>query len=147
MGKQIRKGNSFCRDIIHSNEVDCHDQIQMSRAAFFSLARILRMKGSLRDTLHLELEEQLVMFLHTLGHNLRNHKIAHNFGHSREIVSRYFHKVLTTVLAIHRDYFIPPGLGTPPEISGKGHFESFFKVNHTLLQVYCLNFCPYFIIT
>ena len=25
MGKQIRKGNSFCRDIIHSNEVDCHD--------------------------------------------------------------------------------------------------------------------------
>lgn len=25
MGKRIRKGSFFCRDIIHSNEVDCHD--------------------------------------------------------------------------------------------------------------------------
>ena len=147
MGKRIRKGNSFCRDIIHSNEVDCHDQIQMSREAFFSLAHILRLKGSLRDTIHLKLEEQLVMFLHTLGHNLRNRKIAHNFGHSGETVSRYFHKVLMAILALHRDYFIPPGPGTPPEISGKDRFEPFFKVNHTLLQVYCLECCPYLIIT
>ena len=119
----------------------------MSRATFFSLARILRLKGSLRDTIHLKLEEQLVMFLHTLGHNLRNRKIAHNFGHLGETVSRYFHKVLMAILTLHRDYFIPPGPGTPPEISGKDRFELFFKVNHTLLQVYCLECCPYLIIT
>ena len=97
--------------------------------------------------IHLKLEEQLVMFLHTLGHNLRNRKIAHNFGRSGETVSRYFHKVLMAILALHRDYFIPPGPGTPPEISGKDRFEPFFKVNHTLLQVYCLECCPYLIIT
>ena len=27
MRKRKRKGNSFCRDIIHLNEVDYHDQI------------------------------------------------------------------------------------------------------------------------
>ena len=88
-----------------------------------------------------------MMFLYTLGHILRNRKIAHNFGHSREIVSWYFYKVLTVVLALHRDYFIPPDPGTPPKISGKDHFEPFFKVNHALLQVYCQDCCPYIIIT
>lgn len=119
----------------------------MSRTTFFSLARILRLKGSLRDMIHLKLEEQLVMFLHTLRHNLRNRKIAHNFGHSEETVSRCFHKVLIAILSLHRDYFIPPGRGTSPETSGKDHFEPFLKVNHTLLQVYCLECCPYLIIT
>lgn len=89
-----RKGNKKRRDtcpfykcIIHYNHRDFHDQIRMSRAAFFRLAEILREKGSIQDTVNISLEEQLMMFLHTLGHNLRNCKIGHNFGHSGEIVS------------------------------------------------------------
>ena len=107
----------------------------MSRRAFFCLADILRQKGSITNTMHLTLEEQLVMFLHTLGHNLRNRKIAHNFGHSGETISRYFHKVLTAVLALHENYLLPPGPHTPPEISGKDRFDPYFKV-HTLLVHY-----------
>ena len=45
-GKRIRKGNSFYREIVHSTEVDCHDQIRMSQAAFSKLAMILRQRGT-----------------------------------------------------------------------------------------------------
>lgn len=100
----------------------------MSRGAFFHIATILREKGSVTNMAHLTLEEQSVMFLHTLAHNLRNRKIAHNFGHLGETISRYFHKVLTTILALHGDYLLPPGPTTPLEISGKDHFDPYFNV-------------------
>ena len=85
--KRRRDVIPFYKCIIHSNETNCHDQIRMSRRAFFFLAKILRTNRSIKDTLNILLEEQLVMFLHTLGHNLRNCKIAHNFGHSGETIS------------------------------------------------------------
>ena len=127
--KRKRGEIPFYKRIIYSNETDCHDQIRMSRGAFFHLASILREKGSIKNTVHLTLEEQLVMFLHTLGHNLRNRKISHNFGHLGETISRYFHKVLMEILAFHSDYLLPPSLSTPPKISGKDRFDPYFKVD------------------
>ena len=85
--KRKRPLRPFYQRIIHSNNTDCHDQIRMSRVAFFRLATILRQKGRIEDTPNLTLEEQLVMFLHTIGHNLRNRKIGHNFDHSGKTVS------------------------------------------------------------
>ena len=108
----------------------------MSKQAFFHLVDILRQEGSIKNMMQLSLEEQLVMFLHTLGHNLRNRKIAHNFGHSGETISRYFHKVLKAILALHGKYFLPPGPNTPLEISGKDRFDPYFKV-HTLFSTIC----------
>ena len=78
---------------------------------------------------NMKLEEQLVMFLHTLGHNLRNRKIGHNFDHSGETVSRHFHKVLKAILGLHNEYLLPPVAATPIEIAGKDRFYPFFKVN------------------
>ena len=101
----------------------------MTRGAFFKLANILRERGTIKDTINMKLEEQLVMFLHTLGHNLRNRKIGHNFGHSRETVSRHFHKVLKEIIFLHGNYFLPPSITTPPEILGKDCFNPYFKVN------------------
>ena len=106
--KRRRAACPFYKRIIHSTNTDCHDQIRMSRVAFFRLAKILRQKGSIQDTTNISLEEQLVMFLHTLGHNLRNRKIGHNFGHSGETVSRHFHKVLKAIIALHNNYVLPP---------------------------------------
>ena len=127
--KRRRVACPFYNRIIHSNNTDCHDQIWMSRVAFFWLANILRQKGSIQDTTNITLEEQLVMFLHTLGHNLRNQKIGHNFAHSGETVSWHFHKVLKAILGLHRDYVLPPVATTPPEIVGKDRFDPYFKIN------------------
>ena len=127
--KQRRAAYPFYKRIIQSSNTDCHDQLRMSQAALFHLAEILRQQGNIQDTVNITLQEQLVMFLHILGHNLRNHKIGHNFGHSGETLSRHFHKVLNAILALHKDYLLPPAPMTPLEIAGKDHFDPFFKVN------------------
>ena len=109
----------------------------MSRGAFFKLANILRKKGSIEDTLNIIVEEQLVMLLHTLGHNLRNYKIAQNFGHSGETINQYFDRVLKGILSFLVDYLVPPGPNTPIEIVGKDCFDPYFKVNHLVPHI-CL---------
>jgi hypothetical protein len=43
------------------------------------------------------LEQQVAMFLHTVGHNIRNRVVATNFDRSGETASRYFNKVLHAV--------------------------------------------------
>ena len=127
--KRRRAVCPFFKRIIYSNDTDCHDQIRMTRGAFFKLANILRERGTIKDTINMKLEEQLVMFLHTLGHNLRNRKIGHNFGHSGETVSRHFHMVLKAIILLHSSYFLPPSITTSPEILGKDRFDPYFKVN------------------
>ena len=109
--------------------MDFHDQVHMTRGSFFKLTNILRERGIIKDTINMKLEGQLVMFLHTLGHNLRNRKIGHNFGHSGETVSRHFHKVLKAIILLHGNYFLRPSITTPLEILGKDYFDPYFKVN------------------
>lgn len=136
--KRRRATCPFYKHIIHSNHTDCHDQVHMSRVAFFLLAEILREKGSIQDIVNITLEEQLVMFLHTLGYNLRNHKIGHNFGHSGETASQYFHKVLKAILALHKDYLLPPAPTTPMAITVKDRFDPFFKVKIIMTCIFLL---------
>ena len=44
----------------------------MRKDVFWKLSSHLRDARLLRDTIHVTVEEQLAMLLHTVGHNLRN---------------------------------------------------------------------------
>jgi hypothetical protein len=57
------------------------------------------------------------MFLHTVGHNIRNRVVATNFGRSGETVSRYFNKVLHVVEELRNDYIKSPSTATPTKIA------------------------------
>ncbi|ERN04476.1 hypothetical protein AMTR_s00081p00020570 [Amborella trichopoda] len=61
--------------IIHRDEVTCRSQIRMSRAAYFKLRDVIRQREYINDIFLVYLDEQLVMFLHTIGHNLRKSNI------------------------------------------------------------------------
>jgi hypothetical protein len=63
-------------------------------------------------------ELQLTMFLHTVGHNVRNRVIATNFARSIKTVSQYFNKVLHAIGDLREDYIRPPSLDTPAKIQG-----------------------------
>jgi hypothetical protein len=45
-------------------------------------------------------DEQLVMFLHTVGHNVRNRVIQDRYQHSGESISRHFNKVLDAICGL-----------------------------------------------
>jgi len=61
-------------------------------------------------------EQQVAMFLHIVGDNVRNRVIGTNFGRSGEMVSRYFNKVLNAIGELREDYIRPPSLDTPARI-------------------------------
>jgi hypothetical protein len=75
---------------IWRDDVTCVNMLRLTRASFFRFCELFRNRCLLEDTIHMCVEQQVAMFLHTIGHNVRNRVIATNFGRSSETVSRYF---------------------------------------------------------
>jgi len=73
-------------------------------------------------------EQQVAMFLNTVGHNLKNRLVATNFGRSGETVSRYFNKVLHAVGELWNEFIRPPSSSTPTKIFGNPRWDPYFKV-------------------
>ncbi|KAL6598514.1 hypothetical protein ACP70R_046213 [Stipagrostis hirtigluma subsp. patula] len=59
-------------ELYNGTDTNCIKQLRMRKDVFWKLSSRLRDAGLLRDTMHVSVEEQLAMFLHTVGHNLRN---------------------------------------------------------------------------
>jgi hypothetical protein len=73
-------------------------------------------------------EQQVTMFLNTVGHNLRNRVVGTNFGRSGETISRYFNKVLHVIGELRNDFIKPPSSPTPSKIAGNPRWDPYFKV-------------------
>ncbi|XP_043700414.1 protein ALP1-like [Telopea speciosissima] len=101
--------------IIGVSDTTCRSLIRMSRRAFFSLAEMVRHRGFLYDSKFVTVEEQLVIYLHTIGHNAKNRVVLHQFGHSGETISRYFNRVLCAILQLHTELLKPPRSTTQPK--------------------------------
>jgi hypothetical protein len=63
-------------------------------------------------------EQQVAMFLNTVGHNLRNRLIGTNFGRSEETVSRSFNKVICAIGELRGELIRPASLDTLTKIAG-----------------------------
>ena len=61
----------------------------------------------LRDTINSNIEEQVAMFLHVVGHNQRFRVIHQNFRRSIETVSRYFRDVLYAIGELREEIRAP----------------------------------------
>jgi hypothetical protein len=114
-------------------DVTCKNMLRFERAPFFRLCGILRDRNLLENSPHLCVEQQVAMFLHTIGHNLRNRVVATNFGRSFGTISIYFKRVLHAIGQLRNDYIRPPSLETPSKIAGNHRFDPYFKVfSHTI---------------
>lgn len=113
---------------IWRDDTTCINMIRMKRACFFHLTKHFRERGLLQDTIHMCVEQQVAMFLNTVGHNLRNRLIGTNFGRSGETVSRCFNKVLRAIGELRGELIRPPSLDTPTKIAGNYRWDPYFKV-------------------
>ena len=106
----------------------------MNKACFFRFCQLFRDHALLEDTVHMCVEQQVAMFLYTVGHNVRNRVIATNFGRSEETISRYFYfdKVLHAIGELREDYISRPSLDTSPHIEGNPRWDPHFKVSYEL---------------
>ena len=81
---------TYLSRVIESSDIMCHNMFRMNRDVYFDLCFIIRVRGLLQDSANVTVEEQLAMFLHTIGHNVCNRVIGGNFIRSGENISRYF---------------------------------------------------------
>ncbi|CAN6305408.1 unnamed protein product, partial [Urochloa humidicola] len=91
----------YLQKLYCGEEKHCIGQLRMGKSVFFKLCHKLRSMGTLRDTWHCTIEEQIAMFLTTVGHHKKNSDISFHFTRSGETVSRYFNE--TEVVRMSND--------------------------------------------
>jgi hypothetical protein len=102
--------------------------VRMNRSTFKHLVNIMRDRHLLCDTIHVSVEEQLVMFLHVVGHNQKNRVIGHNFMRSGATVNKYFGQVLRAIVALKDDFTLPPDIVILDKIKSDQRMWPIFKV-------------------
>lgn len=122
-------GHQFVQRILNGHDRLCHDLFRMKKDAFLRLASFLRSRRLLSDTYNVTVEEQLAIFLYTVGHNERNRVVQDRFQHSGETISRYFNKVLVAISKIASDIIRPHRSldEVPPEIMNDSRLWPYFK--------------------
>ncbi|XP_044347875.1 uncharacterized protein [Triticum aestivum] len=123
-----KKRIAFLNNQIYKDDITCQTTLRLTRASFFGLCQVLRERSLLRDTVHICIEEQVAMFLITVGHNLRNRVVSAIFNRSGEPVSRYFGLVLHAIVHLRDEFISPPSLETPTRIAGDPRWDPYFKV-------------------
>jgi len=102
---------------------------KMDKEVFFNLSSLLRSRDLLHDKQYVIVEEQLALFLHTVGLNVRNRLLGINFIRSGETISRYFQVVLDAIREIRGDYIRGPSVDVHEKISCDPRFSGYFKVH------------------
>ena len=85
-------------------EVDCIEQLRVSKNAFRRLCEILCRMGGLVRTRNVPIEEAVAIFLDILANNVKYRKIGFIYYRSKETVSRQFHSVLYAIMKISKEY-------------------------------------------
>ena len=106
----------YINSILHGSEGHCVDQIRMKPIAFHNLCHILTEGEHVHPTIHMSITEQVFIFLHIIGHNVRFRVMGSRIYRSTETVHRYFKVVLRGVLKLYRALIRLRSKDTPQEI-------------------------------
>lgn len=123
------KREEYINSILHGSERHCVNQIRMKPIAFHHLCHILTEGEHVRPTIHMSVTEQMLIFLHIIGHNVRFRVMGSRIYRSTETVHRYFKVVLRGVLKLYRVLIRLRSEDTPQEIRNSRRFYPYFKVN------------------
>ncbi|KAK5819007.1 hypothetical protein PVK06_023963 [Gossypium arboreum] len=99
----------------------------MRPIALFNLCDILSRNNLLQSTKSVNIREQVVIFLHIIGHNVRFRVIGSRYYRSTETIHRYFRVVLRAFLKLYKIVIRLPNESTPSEIRNNPRFYPYFK--------------------
>ena len=84
----------YINSVLHGTERHCVNQLRMKSIAFHHLCHILTEGEHVRPTIHMSVTEQVFIFLHIIGHNVRFRVMGSRIYRSTKTVHRYFKVVL-----------------------------------------------------
>jgi hypothetical protein len=119
----------YMDSIFYGSRQDCIDQIRMSPIAFFELCKILTENNLIRETINTSIKEQVLIFLHIIGHNVKFRVVGGKFYRLIMSIHQYFKVVLGGVLTLYKYLIKQPDNSTPLEIRNSRRFYPYFKVS------------------
>ncbi|KAM0830107.1 hypothetical protein ACQ4PT_066433 [Festuca glaucescens] len=120
-------GAQKTREWLEGHPVRFYELLRVEEHTFFLLRDALCERNLLQDTERTDVNEQLVIFLHTIGHNLRNRVLQDKFQHSGETISRHFNKVLKAINGLRDVCIKDPPDAVPSKILGDSRYYPYFK--------------------
>ena len=106
----------YINSILYGSERHCVSQIRMKPIAFHQLFNILTEGKHMWPTVHMSVREQVLTFLHIIGHNVRFRIIGSQFHRLTETINRYFKVIFKGVLKLYRALIRLPSKDTPSKI-------------------------------
>ena len=107
---------NYINSILHGSRRFCVSQIRMKPIAFHHLCHILTEGEHVHPTIHMSVQEQVLIFLHIIGQNARFRVIGSQFHRLTETINRYFKVIFKGVLKLYRALIRLPSKDTPPKI-------------------------------
>ena len=80
----------YMNSILYRGDQHCVSQIRMRPIAFYELCKILAHNNLLQEAIHMSIREQVLIFTHTIGHNVRCQVVGGRFYRLIETVHRYY---------------------------------------------------------
>lgn len=111
-------GHQFTLELLEGNDRQCIELLRMSRDSFVRLCSHFKVKGWLKDSKHISVEEKMAMFLMMLGHNQRYVVIKRRFQHSKQTIHKYFYEVLNAMMTFANEMIVPTTFSPNPNIPG-----------------------------
>ena len=127
--KHAAEREEYINSVLYETERHCVNQLRMKPIAFHHLCHILTERDHVRLTIHMPVTEQVFIFLHIIGHNVRFRVMGSWIYRSTETIHRYFKVVLRGVLKLYRVLIRLRSEDTPPEIRNSRRFYPYFKIN------------------
>ncbi|GMP62181.1 hypothetical protein CsSME_00024379 [Camellia sinensis var. sinensis] len=124
----ILQGHDYVLEILNGHERRSKENFRMEPDVFINLCEALKVYGKLEHSRYLTVQEQVCIFLLTIGHNERNRVVQERFQHSGQTISKYFNRVLKAVCRLGKQVIRPPDFDeVPAEIRHNPRFYPFFK--------------------
>ncbi|KAF6173603.1 hypothetical protein GIB67_022962 [Kingdonia uniflora] len=82
--------------------------------SFRSVVAHFRDTGLLKDSMHIDVEEKLAIFMHIIAHKMSNRAANSRFQHSTATTSKIFYEVLDAMMIFQKEMIVPPKFDQPP---------------------------------
>ncbi|KAH6821233.1 hypothetical protein C2S53_008053 [Perilla frutescens var. hirtella] len=106
--EKVSKQLEHMHNLVNLDDVTCLDHLQMNRNTFGRLCFLLENVGGLVPTRHVQVPEQVAMFLGILEHHTKNRIVKYNFKRLGYTISKHFNAVLKALLKLHNILLVKP---------------------------------------
>ncbi|KAK6151521.1 hypothetical protein DH2020_014156 [Rehmannia glutinosa] len=96
------------RELVDVSDITCIENLRMDRHAFCRLCFLLENVGGLARTRHVQISEQVAIFLSVLAHHKKTRIVKFDFKRSGFTISKHFNRVLHALLCLYNLFLFNP---------------------------------------